>query len=277
MILDQAIAEVQQIAGWRSDKVPQITNALSYAQTEREKPNRTYPWFLRKTNDQAIVTYFGQMQYPIPSDYIEDTEELAGNLYIYLMSSPGPGPSTQQVLLGADGAVLLGADGAVLLSGGGSVSPPNPPGAPNSRTVFLKKQSFEHAQQRYFGEWPYVYYNPAGILYDTGSEIGPGVPRDYYLGDTFVLLYPPPDGIYFISWRYWAQDAPQALGQENKWLKNAPWVLIGDAATKICADLQYAGGMTTAQGIAKTAEENLFRATINRGEAGRRRKMGSRL
>jgi hypothetical protein len=249
MILDQAIAEVQQIAGWRSDKVTQITNALQYAQTEREKPNRTYPWFLRKTNDQAITTVLHQMQYPLPSDYIEDTEEVEGNLYIYTMSAIGPG----------------------------SGPPKNLPGNPYSRTVFLKKQPFMHAQQRYFGEWPYVYYNPAGILYDTGSEIGPGVPRDYYLGDTFVLLYPPPDGVYYVSWRYWAQDAAQALGQTNKWLTYAPWCLIGDAATKICADLQYAGGMQTAMGIAKTAEENLFRATINREMAGKRLKMGSRL
>jgi len=250
MILDTAISEVQQIAGWRSDKATQIQNALQYAQTEREKPNRTYPWFLRKTNDTAIVTVYNQMQYPIPSDYIEDTEELDGNLYIYCMSSSG---ST------------------------GTVPPAQPPGYTNSRTIFLKKQTFQHAQVRYFGEWPYVYYNPAGILYDTGTEIGPGAPRDYYLGDSFVLLYPPPDGVYNISWRYWAQDAAQVLGQENKWLKNAPWVLIGHAALKICNDLQYQGGVQTATAIMQQAEDNPFRANINRHEAGKRRKMGSRL
>jgi hypothetical protein len=62
MTLDQAITEVQQICGWRSDKATQIQNALQYAQTEREKPNRTYPWFLRKTNDSAIVTVANQNQ-----------------------------------------------------------------------------------------------------------------------------------------------------------------------------------------------------------------------
>ena len=245
MTLDQAIAEVQQICGWRTDKATQIQLALSYAQTEREKPNRTYPWFLRKQDDQAIVTVFNQMQYPLPSDYIEDSEELEGNLFIYTKS-------------------------------GGS-TPVNPPGVPNSRTVFLKKQSFQHGQVRYFGEWPFVYYNPAGILYDTGSEVGPGIPLDYYLGDTFVMLYPPPDQVYYVSWRYWATDTPQALGQENKWLKNAPWVLIGHAAMKICADPQYQGGLATAQAIMQQSEDNLFRATINRMEAGRRRAMGSRL
>jgi hypothetical protein len=250
VILDQAIAEVQQIAGWRSDKVSEITKALQYAQTEREKPNRTYPWFLRKTNDQAIVTVFQQMTYNIPSDYIQDTEELEGNLYIYTMSSPGPAPGT---------------------------TPPQLPGNPMSRTIFLKKQAFQFAQVRYFGEWPYVYYNPAGVLFDTGSEIGPGAPRDYYLGDTFVQLYPPPDGVYYISWRYWAADAPQALGQENKWLKNAPWVIIGDAAAKICSDLNNEAGKATALALTSSASDNLFRATIHRNEAGKRRSLGSRL
>lgn len=248
MTLDQAIAEVQQICGWRSDKATQIQNALQFAQTEREKPDRTYPWFLRKTNDQAITTVYKQITYNIPSDYIQDTEELEGNLYIYTMSSPGPGGT-----------------------------PPNLPGNPGSRTIFLKKQNFRFAQERYYGEWPYVYYNPAGVLYDTGSQVGPGAPRDYYLGDTFVDLYPAPDGIYYISWRYWANDAAQALGQENKWLKNAPWVLIGDAAAKICADLGYVEGKTTALQISASAADNLFRATINRNEAGKRRSMGSRL
>lgn len=249
MTLDQAIAEVQQICGWRSDKSTQIQSAITYAQTEREKPNRTYPWFLRKTNDTAIVTVYQQMIYPLPSDYIEDTEELDGNLYIYTMSSQG----------------------------GSASPPPNLPGNPQSRTIFLKKQAFQLAQKRYFGEWPYVYYNPAGILYDTGSEIGPGAPREYYLGDTFVQLYPAPDGVYNISWRYWGQDTPPALGSENKWLKNAPWVLIGDAATKISADLGYQQGMTTGSAISQNAAQNLFHATINRGEAGKRRSMGSRL
>lgn len=251
MTLDQAITEVQQIAGWRSDKVAEITRAIQYAQAEREKPNRTYPWFLRTQNDTAIVTSFNVAKYNIPADYIEDTEEVDGNLFILLQSSPGPGVSPGPA--------------------------PHSPGYYVSRTVFLKKQSFQHAQVRYYGEWPYVYSNPPGAVLDTGSSIGPGVPIDYYLGDTFVILYPPPDGIYNISWRYWGQDAPPAIGVENKWLKNAPWVLIGDAATKICADLGYAQGLQTAAMIAQNAAQNLFTATINRAEAGRRRSMGSRL
>lgn len=250
MILDQAIAEVQQICGWRSDKVLQITNALAYAQTEREKPNSTFPWFLKKTNDQAIITALNQMLYSYPSDYIQDAEELEGNMYLYTLSSPGPG------------------------AGG---PPPQLPGNPKARTIFLKKQSFEHAQVRYFGEWPYVYANTAGFLYDTSQNLPPGVPRDYALVQQGVMLYPPPDGVYYVSWSYWAQDAPQAIGQANKWLTNAPWVLISDAAAKLAADLGNQAAFQTAQQISASANTNLFKATINRQEAGRRRSLGSRL
>ena len=236
MTLDQAIKEVQQIAGWRSDKISEITAALSYAQTEREKPGLTYPWWLRKQNDTAIVTVVNQPQYNIPSDFIQNTEEAEGNLFMYTI-----------------------------------------PGQTNSRTVFLNRMAFKDAQTRYYGEWPYIFTNPPGAVEDQSANISMGVPIDFYLGDTFVLLYPVPDAIYNISWRYWAADAAQQLGQENKWLKNAPWVLIGDAAEKICADLGYAQGLATAQSIGAKARDNMFRSVIHREEAGRRRRMGSLL
>jgi len=276
MTLDQAIVEVQQICGWRSDKATQIQNAIAYAQREREKPNRTYPWFLRTTNDTAIVTSYGVMGYPIPSDYIEDSEEIDGNLYIYLLSSPATVVTTGLILTGPDGAILASIpDASILIASPFTTTAA--PGTPNSRTVFLKKMNFKTAQERYFGVWPYVYANTTGFVYDTSGTLPPGVPRDYYLGDTFVNLYPPPDGTYNISWRYWGQDATPALGSENKWLKNAPWVLIGDAAAKISADLGYAAGVQTAVSISQSASDNLFRATINRNEAGKRRALGSRL
>lgn len=237
MTADQAVKEVQQIAGWRSDKTTEILLALQYAQTEREKPGSTFPWFLRKTNDSAIVTVAGTSIYSLPSDYIQDTDELDGNLYIYSL-----GLGVQQ-----------------------------------SRTIFLKKQNFETFQQRYFGEWPYVFAAPPGALVDQSDIIQNGVPIDYVLRDTDIVLGPTPDGIYNISWRYWAQDTTPALGQTNKWLTNAPWCLIGDAASKICSDLKYAEGVSAAQGIKNMADQNLFRAVIARQEAGKRRRMGSKL
>ena len=234
MILDVAISEVQQMLGWRSDKVTEITSALRYAQDEREKPGRTFPWFLRTT--ATITTVVGQAEYSIPANYIQDTEEKEGNLFLY-----------------SDGTVT-------------------------SRTVFLKKGDFESLQTKYYGTWPYT----AGLsesLSDlaNASVVGPGVPIDYCLRDTTVLLYPKPDAVYSLLWRYWGKADTLTIGAENAWLKYAPWVLIGQAARKIAADLEYSAGVDKASQVLATAEENLFRAIINREEAGRRRGMGSKL
>lgn len=234
MILDQAIKEVQQIAGWRSDKVVEITAALQYAQTEREKPGLTFPWWL--TIKSSLVLTVGQQVYAFPTNYIQDSEESDGNLYVYTI-----------------------------------------PGQTNSRTVFLNKMNFEEAQIRYYGEWPYIYSTPSGAPTDQSATIGPGMPIDYVLGPTGITLYPVPDNTYTLVWSYWGNDAAQALGQENGWLKNAPWVLIGDAAEKICSDLQFSAGVVAAQSIRDRALGDMFRSVIGRQEAGKKRSMGSRL
>lgn len=234
MLLDQAIREVQQIAGWRSDKVAEITAALQYAQTEREKPGLDIPWWLKVTS--TLVLNIGLNQYAVPLNYIQDAEEKDGNLYIYTL-----------------------------------------PGNVRSRTIFLKKLTFEEAQIRYFGEWPFLFSTPAGSVIDQSQTIGPGLPVDYVLKENGLFLYPVPDAQYTLVWTYWGNDAAQALGQENGWLKNAPWVLIGDAAKKICADLGNADGVATATAVLQMGEENLLRSVVARNDAGKRRAMGSRL
>jgi hypothetical protein len=234
MLLDQAIAEVQQIAGWRSDKATQIQAALQYAQTEREKPGLSFPWWLKKRS--SLILTIGQPAYAYPSDYIQDSEESQGNLYIYTI-----------------------------------------PGQTNSRTVFLHKRSFEEAQVRYFGPWPYLYSTPTGEVTDQTQTIGPGMPVDYVQDASGLFLYPVPDATYTLVWSYWGNDIAQALGATNGWLTYAPWVLIGDAAKKICADLQNQAGVATAQEVLSKAESNLFRSVVAREESGRRRYMGSKL
>jgi hypothetical protein len=64
---------------------------------------------------------------------------------------------------------------------------------------------------------------------------------------------------------------------ENGWLKNAPWVLIGDAAAKVALTLQNGEAAATAQAIGSRAEANMFRSVIHRQQAGRTFSMGARL
>lgn len=231
MTLDQAIAEVKQICGWRSDKTTEITAALSYAQTEREKPGMTFPWWLLQEDVALPALTIGSQVLALPTGFIQESEERDGNLRYR-------------------------------------------PSGTNTRTFFLKKMEFETAEQYFFGDWSSVY--------DTDSTqvtqaISPGSPKVYVLRENSLRIYPAPDAAYVLTWSYWGADAAQASGQANGWLTNAPWVLIGDAAKKISADLQNAQGVAVAQEILARAEQNLFRSVIHRHEAGKSRSMGSRL
>lgn len=230
MNYEAAIAEVQQIVGWRSDKATQIGNALQYAQAQREKPGATFPWFLRST--KTIDTVAGTHSYSIPTGYIQDSDENDGNLFIY-----------------SDGTS-------------------------KSRTIFLTKGSFKTLQERYFGAWP---QSGEASLTDDSAEVENGTPREFALDGSNIFLYPVPDAAYTLYWKCWAAAQALSSGVENAWLQYAPWVLIGEAAQKIAADLGYAEGVAKAQAILSRANGDLFRESIHRNEAGRKRYMGSRL
>lgn len=228
MSADQAVIEVQQIAGWRSDKATEILAALRYAQSQREQPGATYPWFLKQVKTITLIA--GTVNYSLPTGYIQDTEERDGNLYYFLGTSL------------------------------------------ESRPVFLRKWSYQDLLSKYLGVWPSNSDDPTSDVVDAGN------PRDYTLDMSQVYFYPIPDGVVTsINWACWAADVTPTLGQTNLWLTNAPWVLIGEAAAKVCSDLKYADGVSAAQTILARANSDLFRATIHRQEAGRKRAMGSRL
>lgn len=228
MTFEQAIAEVQQIAGWRSDKATEIGLALIYAQAQRERPGRTYPWFLKQVKTITLVA--GQVDYNLPAGYIQDTEERDGNVYYFLGTSL------------------------------------------ESRPVFLKKWSYKDLLSKYLGVWPSNSDDPTSDVQEAGK------PRDYTLDATKAYFYPIPDGtVTTINWACWAADDTLGTGVTNLWTTYAPWVLIGEAAQKICSDLKNADGVSAAQAILARANNDLFVETIHRQEAGRRRAMGSRL
>lgn len=226
MTLDQAIVEVQQIIGWRSDKVVEITRALSYSQTEREKPGITFPWWMKVTS--TITTVAGQNQYAIPTTYIQESEEREGGIYGFT-------------------------------TGLGSAS----------KTAFLRRMSFKDAQIAFYGMWPPDTATPNVAIR--------GRPSAYAVTENALILYPTPDAVYSLLWKHWGKASAQVLGQENTWLREAPWVLIGDAAKKIAADLGNTSAVAVATEILARAEQNLFKEQIAREEAGRHRSMGSKL
>lgn len=231
MILDQAIAEVQQICGWRTDRVPQITAALQYSQTEREKPGITFPWWLLQEDVQLPALTIGNQTLALPTGFIQESEPDQPNLRYNS-------------------------------------------GIPKTRTFFLKKGDFKTLEDYYFGTWDSTYDTDGNQVFQC---ISPGSPKNYCLREASLRIYPVPDQAYVLTWSYWGADAPQQIGQENKWLKNAPWVLIGDAAKKIGADLGNAQAVSTATDVLTRAESNMFRSVIARADTGRTRSIGSRL
>lgn len=76
---DAAVAQIQQGLGWRSDKATQIVAALQFAQTEREKPGMTLPWFL-VAEDQSLSVLTGITAVTLPTGFIKERESKQGNL-----------------------------------------------------------------------------------------------------------------------------------------------------------------------------------------------------
>lgn len=56
-----------------------------------------------------------------------------------------------------------------------------------------------------------------------------GAPEMYSLDGKYLRLFPTPDAIYRIYWRYYKQDALLTSDIENEWLKRRPWLIIARA------------------------------------------------
>jgi hypothetical protein len=71
--------------------------------------------------------------------------------------------------------------------------------------------------------------NFAGV--DEDEVVEQGVPQFYALSGNYFRLFPTPDAIYKIRMIYFKKDTPLTANIENKWLKYAPWLLIGEAGS----------------------------------------------
>ena len=144
-----------------------------------------------------------------------------------------------------------------------------------SRTFFLRKMSFEQAEQHYFGVWQSDYDTNSITLID---QISPGTPKAYVLRQNTVRIYPTPDQNYTLTWSYWGKDSVLSSNIENGWLANAPWVLIAEAALKLnTSGIGGADAKTRATEILQRAQTDLFRSVIHRAQAGRSFQIGRRL
>lgn len=176
MTLDQAIAEVQKVLGYRTDKETEITSLFTFMQKEAEQ-RPVLPWFLR-TDDTSLVTVAHQDFIDLPTGFLraDDTDAL----YVYFT-----GDLTDEPMW-----------------------------------VPVEKDS------------PKYLRTAIQQLVPTTAE---GRPQGYSeLADKF-RLFPTPDKVYPMRMIYYKEDAVPATGQENKWLKHLPYLLIGAVGTRVAA------------------------------------------
>lgn len=82
-----------------------------------------------------------------------------------------------------------------------------------------------------------------------------GHPEAYSLDGKYFNLWPKPDAMYQLAMFYYKKDQPLVTNVENNWLREAPFVLIGQA------------GMLTAQAIRNMQARETFLAMRQEAQA----------
>lgn len=68
---------------------------------------------------------------------------------------------------------------------------------------------------------------------DAAGVALPGVPQFYAISGQYFRLFPTPDAVYKIRMIYFKSDTALDSNIENKWMKYAPWLVIGEAGRTV--------------------------------------------
>lgn len=104
-----------------------------------------------------------------------------------------------------------------------------------------------------------------------------GAPTDYALDNDYFRLFPTPDAAYDVKMIYYAHDAVLATNVENRWLKNAPWMMIAEAIMILAPGLRDTAAYTLAEKKSLSAKSDVIRAGETRDIENRRLQMGGPL
>lgn len=105
---------------------------------------------------------------------------------------------------------------------------------------------------------------------------GTGAPVGYALDGGYFRLFPKPDAMYVISMMYYAADVPITSGADmtNKWLTNAPFLLIAEAGKSVAADTRSTAALQRFSEKATLEARRLFISNEAREHENRRYVMG---
>ena len=246
-----AVSRIQRRLGFRKDLAAAILDELISAQEvfERGVPvpivasaymgrflagGGSFLPWFLRSEVTSAVTCAGEERVSVPADFIREWDDDA--LYYF---NPNPNPV-----------------------------PPYLPG----NWWPLEKNELSYNRMRWGPHWPSM--TPPFPQPPPQPDF-PG-PRAYSLDGFYFRIFPLPDQVYQLKLIYYAHDAPldPVNDTENKWLKHAPYVLIGEAGYQMAATARDNDRM---QYFEKMRDEALARAfvdTIAQDAEGRRYIMG---
>jgi hypothetical protein len=110
--------------------------------------------------------------------------------------------------------------------------------------------------------------------YNTIEPLTPERPLNYAITGDYWRLFPAPTGIYTLKQIYYQEDTVVALAAENRWLKYAPYVLIGWAGERLASAARDGDALGVFSPMKSSAIAALDVQTRERELANRRMAMG---
>lgn len=104
-----------------------------------------------------------------------------------------------------------------------------------------------------------------------------GAPEAYALVDDYFILFPTPDAAYTVRLKYYAKDtAPSvvATGGENRWMKYAPFWLLGHAGSAVARYIRDNAAAELFAADAMLGQQSTYKRHIDREEVNVSRQMG---
>lgn len=101
-----------------------------------------------------------------------------------------------------------------------------------------------------------------------------GAPTAYAIDSEYFRLFPTPDAVYQLQMIYYAKDEVAYTNIENRWLKNAPWLVISEATRMLAVGLRDTAAEKAAMQRAMQARGDMMRASEARDFENRRLIMG---
>ena len=246
-----AVSRIQRRLGFRKDLGSAILDELMTAQEKYERGvpvpivasaymgrflvgGGSFLPWFLRTEITTITTTIGEERIDLPSDFLREYEEDA--LYWF---NPAADPSVMQ-----------------------------------NRWIPLFKNDIQYNRERWGNMWALPPASPSDS--QAANEWFEWGPKAYSLDGNYFRIFPIPQQVYTLKMIYYARDTPldPNTDTENKWLKNASGVLMGEAGWQMAATARDDNRMQYFQMIRDEEVARLFVFTEGQQHENRTYQMG---